>query len=159
MEFTTKVNITPSQNKIKYNSEILLIGSCFADNIGEKLNFYKFRANHNPFGVMYNPVSVKNNIDILLNEKYFSQDDLYWFNDRWISFSHYSAFSNINAEQSLETINNSIRSSSETLKKAGFLFITLGTSWVYEFIESGKIVANCHKIPSEKFNHYLLKAD
>lgn len=158
MEFTTKVNINPSQDKIKYGHGILLVGSCFADNIGDKLKFYKFNTVHNPFGVMYNPVSVKNNLDILIDEKYFAQDDLYWYNDRWISFSHYSAFSNANADDSLKSINDSIRISSELLKKAHFLFLTLGTAWVYEFIESGKIVANCHKIPSEKFKRHLLKS-
>lgn len=159
MEFTTRVNIPPFSKKMNYDSGIFLIGSCFADNIGNKLESFKFNVVHNPFGVMYNPVSVKNNIDILLDEKYFTPEDLYWFNDRWISFSHYSAFSNSNAEQSIENINNSIKISSEAIKKAGFLFITLGTAWVYEFKETGKIVANCHKIPSEKFRRFLLNPD
>jgi hypothetical protein len=159
MEFTTKVEITPHPLKIGYSSGTVLIGSCFADNIGEKLESYKFKVAHNPFGVMYNPVSVKNNLDILIEEKYFTKDDLYWFNDRWISFSHYSAFSGTNADQSLERINTSIKDSAEILKSAGFLFITLGTSWVYEFTETGKIVANCHKIPSEKFRRFLLKTN
>jgi hypothetical protein len=156
MEFRTKVEIPPSNLKIDYQSNILFIGSCFADNIGSKLKNLKFLVEHNPFGVLYNPISINNNLEILLEKKLFSDPDLYWFNNKWISFSHFSAFSNANKEKCLEKINASILSASKLLAKAKFLFITFGTSWVYEFVETGKIVANCHKIPANKFRRFLL---
>ncbi len=159
MEFRTRVEIPSSKIKIDHTSGILLIGSCFADNIGSRLKELKFRAGHNPFGVLYNPVSVKDNLGLLMERKTFSESDLYRVNDRWISFSHYTHFSDPDQTVCLQKINDSIISASELLADARFLFITFGTARVYEFIKTGKIVANCHKIPAREFKRFLLNPE
>jgi len=156
VKFSTDIDIQAAESKIDHSDSILFIGSCFADNIGQRLEQLKFNVIHNPFGVLYNPVSVKDNLEILIEKRYFNENDLYLYNNRWISFSHYSVYSDSDKQEALRRINNSIGQASEMLKAAKLLCITFGTSWVYEFKETGKIVANCHKIPQVRFNRYLL---
>jgi hypothetical protein len=135
------------------------MGSCFADNIGSRLKNLKFVVEHNPFGVLYNPVSVKIDIELLAERKIFTESDLYWHNDRWISFNHYTLFSHPDNTTCLQKINDSAIPASELLAKARFLFITFGTSWVYEFSKTGQVVANCHKIPAGEFRRFLLSPE
>lgn len=159
MEFRTKVEIQSSPFKINYQSGCIFIGSCFADNIGSRLKTMKFPVVYNPFGVLYNPVSVKDNLLILIEKRVFSENDLHLYNENWISFSHYSAFSNSDKNLCLDKINNSILTASESLSSAKYLFITFGTAWIYEFLKTGKIVANCHKIPSVEFRRFMLNTE
>jgi len=154
--FRTKIDIPKSKFQLSHNTESVLIGSCFADNIGSRLKTYKFPVEHNPFGVLYNPVSIKTSLEILINKELFSESDLYYYNDQWLSFNHYSAFSNPDKKVCLKKINERIENAAEFLKKSSYLFITFGTAWVYEFRETGKIVANCHKVPAKAFKRYLL---
>ena len=159
MEFRTKVEIPASKTKIDHTTGIMLMGSCFADNIGSRLKELKFRVEHNPFGVLYNPLSVKIDLGLLQDKKIFSESDLYWFDNRWVSFNHYTLFSDPDKEACLQKINDSIVSASELLADARFLFITFGTAWVYEFLKTGKVVANCHKIPAKEFRRFLISAE
>ncbi len=155
--FRTKIDIPESKFQVSHNTETGLVGSCFADNIGSRLKTYKFPVEHNPFGVLYNPVSIKTNLEILIDKKLFTESDLYYYNDQWLSFNHYTAFSNPDKKVCLKQINERIENASEFLKRSSHLFITFGTAWVYEFSETGKIVANCHKLPAKKFKRYLLE--
>ncbi len=154
--FRTKIEIPGSKFQISHSTKSLLIGSCFADNIGSNLKKYKFPVEHNPFGVLYNPVSIKNNLEILISKKQMAESDLYYYNDQWISFNHYSAFSNQDKKECIRKINDWIKKASEFLSESSYLFITFGTAWVYEFRKTGKIVANCHKIKASEFKRYLL---
>src|SRR4030042_632096 len=154
--FRTIVEIPSSPKKITYSSAMLFMGSCFSDTMGEKLESLKFQVCTNPFGVLYNPASIAGNIRILMENKPFTPDRLYFYNGQWISFNHYTGYSHPDREKCLGRINRSLASSGSLLKKAGFLFLTFGTAWVYRFNETGTIAANCHKLPSAAFTRYLL---
>lgn len=159
--FRTVVNIKnyDFRDKINYETSTMLIGSCFTENIGNIMCQQRFPVNINPFGILYNPISVKNSLEMLINKKKFSQSDIAFFNKQWFSFSHHSRFSNPDPIACLDKINIQIKKSSEFLKKANFLVLTFGTARVYELKLSGKVVSNCHKIPAEQFKHYLLEDD
>lgn len=157
--FRTEVEVEPSKYKINHKTPVMFLGSCFADNIGAMLVEKKFPVCINPFGVIYNPMSVKQSLDILLNKKKFQKDDLYQFNNRWISFYHHSRFSSPDLNKALEKINSGIEKGADLLKMTNFLFITFGTAWVYEWKETGKVVSNCHKIPAREFNRRMLKPE
>lgn len=157
--FRTEVEVEPSKYKINHKTPVMFLGSCFADNIGAMLVEKKFPVCINPFGVIYNPMSVKQSLDILLNKKKFQKDDLYQFNNRWISFYHHSRFSSPDLNKTLEKINSGIEKGADLLKMTNFLFITFGTAWVYEWKETGKVVSNCHKIPAREFNRRMLKPE
>jgi hypothetical protein len=154
--FRTKIDIPGSKFKLSHSIKSVLIGSCFADNIGSRLKTCKFPVEHNPFGVLYNPVSIKTSLEILMDKKMFTESDLFFYNDQWISFNHYSAFSHPDKIECLRQINERIKNAAEFLKNSSSLFITFGTAWVYQFRETGKIVANCHKLPANKFKRFLL---
>jgi hypothetical protein len=157
--FRTVVEIQPSEKKIAYDTPLILLGSCFSDYIGERIQHLKFTVSTNPFGVLYNPLSIAEDISILIENKPFTPDHLYYHNGQWISFNHYTGFSHPDRDKCLDRINTSITSSAILLKKAGFLFITFGTAWVYKFNTSGKVVANCHRIPASAFTRFLLTPD
>lgn len=150
--FRTTINIEPDAQKITYKNKVLFFGSCFTENIGNQFTALKMPADVNPFGIIYNPVSIKNSIEILLQNKRFTTDDLLFFNEKWISFYHHSRFSNADSGLCLEEINNRINYSSLFLKEAEFIILTFGTARIYTHIKTNKPVSNCHKIPSNEFN-------
>lgn len=154
--FFTEVNIPNSSEKINYSDKIMTLGSCFAENIGKKMSDSFFRTDINPFGVLYNPVSVLQSLDLLMSEKQVEEKDLFQHQSLWHSFNHSSLFSDESAELTLEKINNRLNASREFFKSTQILLITFGTAWVFEDVESGKIVANCHKLPANRFRRYRL---
>ncbi|NDP21755.1 MAG: GSCFA domain-containing protein [Paludibacter sp.] len=149
--FQTKIEIHHSDLEISYHDRLMTLGSCFAENIGRKLTDAYFLTNVNPFGVLYNPVSIMNSIELLLNYKEFTQDDIFENRSLWQSFSHSSLFSNVSPELCLEKINSKYSNASEFLKNSKFLILTFGTAWIYEDRKSGTVVSNCHKLPSNEF--------
>lgn len=157
--FRTEVKIRESKDKFNYNSKAIMLGSCFTENIGEQLSKYKFDVNINPFGVLYNPISVGNSLKILIENKEFFEEDLNFANDMWFSFSHHGRFSSADVNDCLHSINTEIKKSSLDLANSDVLYITFGTSWVFELIDSGVIVSNCHKLPAKEFNRYRLDVD
>jgi len=157
--FRTIVEVQPSSEKITYATPMLFMGSCFSDYTGEKLATLKFQVSYNPFGTLFNPASISENIRVLMENKPFTADGLYFHNGQYISFNHYTGFSHPDKELCLEKINSGITASSAMLRQARFLFLTFGTAWTYRFNETGKIVANCHKIPDTAFTRYLLSPD
>ncbi len=159
MNLRTTFTIDPSADRISYSTPVMFIGSCFASEIGGKMSESKMKVLINPAGVVYNPVSVGNTIDIILENKIFSEKDLYKYNDVNLSFSHYTDFSSEDPKQILAKINSATENAAGFLKQARFLFITFGTARIYRFKETGKIVSNCHKIPSSQFSREILSVD
>ncbi|QTE24080.1 GSCFA domain-containing protein [Polaribacter cellanae] len=145
-----------ARNQIDYNSKILLLGSCFSENIGNKLAFYKFQSVQNPFGILFQPKAIEKIITNAINEKNYSEDDLIYQNERWHCFEAHSNLSAADKNELLHNLNSAISLTKKQLTETSHIIITLGTSWVYRFIETDTIVANCHKIPQKKFLKELL---
>ena len=157
MNLQTKISFKKkTKNSINYNSKLVLLGSCFSENIGNKLNYFKFQAHQNPFGILFHPKAIENLITNVINEKEYVPKDLIFQDERWHSFDAHSNLSSSNQEILLKKLNSSIQSTNKNLRKATHIIITLGTSWVYRFIETDAVVANCHKIPQKKFSKELL---
>jgi len=147
------------KNSIDYNSKILLLGSCFSENIGDKLNYFKFQTNQNPFGILFHPKAIENLVTNAINKKKYLPEDLIFQNERWHCFDAHSSLSSADKNELLANLNSAITATNKKLKEATHVIITLGTSWVYRFIETDAIVANCHKIPQKKFLKKLLSVD
>ena len=157
--FTTKVEILESPIKITHNDGIVALGSCFSENIGKKMSDAGFNIDVNPFGVLYNPVSIRNSLQFLLDGKQFTEEDLFFDGSLYNSFAHSSLFSDVNAEKCLQKINSRLEQSRVQIREGRFLFITFGTSWIFENTENGEIVSNCHKLPAKKFVRYSLAVE
>ena len=154
--FRTEIKIEKKTYQINYKKKLFFIGSCFTENIGSHLKELKYPILINPFGILYNPISVLNSLELIINKKFFSEKDLFFLKNKYLSFFHHGDFSDENKDICLQKINNSINSAHHFLKNTNYLLITFGTSWVFENKETKEIVANCHKIPSHFFNRYLL---
>ena len=158
-EFRTIFEVPESKKKINYDSNVIFMGSCFSDNVGNKIKELKIPVEINPFGVLYNPVSIANSIDIIVSKRKFNDADLNFYNGKWFSFFHHSIFSDIDKLVCLNRINERIILAHEKLKEAAFIFITFGTSRVYSYNKTGDIVSNCHKLPAKEFTRKLLEVD
>lgn len=148
-----------SSINISHQDAILLLGSCFTENIGEKLIHSKFKVNINPFGIIYNPISISNSLTRILNNESYTEEDLSVYNGKFFSFDHHGSFSSFNKAECSAKINNEITCAHQHLKETKTIVVTLGTAWVYENIENKKLVANCHKIPAKNFTKRLLSVD
>lgn len=156
MSFFTEIQIPEFPHQIDYSKSMMFLGSCFSENIGQKLIDLKFDVDMNPFGILYNPESIANSLRILLEKRVFTESDLFKDHCLWNSFYHHSRFSDVDREVALDKINSRISNSNEFLKRADFLVITFGTAWVYELRKTGQIVSNCHKIPAAEFKRFRL---
>ena len=155
-DFRTKINIPKSDFKINHEDKIFLIGSCFSDNIGQRLNNSGFNVEINSFGTLYNPVSISNSLKIITRQLEVQKEDLICHEDLWKSFYHYSSFNSANKAALISKINDKINYVEYFLKSSKYLVITFGTAWVYRYLKTNKIVSNCHKIPSNEFSRELL---
>ncbi|MDX5586021.1 MAG: GSCFA domain-containing protein [Aureibaculum sp.] len=156
MQLRTEIPISKERSLIDYDSKLVLLGSCFSDNIGEKLAYFKFNSLVNPFGILFHPIAIENFILNSINEKQFSDKDVFCHNEIWHSFETHSVLSSSSKNELLASINSAVKHSNKQLQEATHIIITLGTSWVYRYIETDTIVANCHKIPQKKFSKELL---
>jgi len=156
LQFTTKIPVQKSAFPIDYNSKIMLLGSCFAGNMGEKFQYFKFQAITNPFGIIFNAVSLEKLIRRAVENRMFTENDIIFHNDLWHCFEVHSELSNPYKDAFLESLNDLIRLTNQQLNDSTHIIITLGTSWVYRNIESNEIVSNCHKVPQKQFTKELL---
>ena len=159
MQFTTKISIPKSDHQIDYNSKILSLGSCFAVNIGDKFDYFKFQNTTNPFGILFHPLAIEKLIDFAVSQKNFTQEDLFFHNERWHCFDAHSDLSNPNKDELLQNLNEILKSTYQQIAESTHIIITYGTSWVYRNIETNKIVANCHKVPQKQFVKELLSVE
>lgn len=159
MQFRTKIPIPQSNFPIDYNSKIVSLGSCFAENMAVKFDYFKFENICNPFGIIFNPVSIEKMIYRMLNQFFYTEKDVFFHNERWHCYEVHSDCSNANKDEFIENLNAVLRASLIQLFQASHIIITYGTSWVYRNIESNAIVANCHKVPQKEFSKEILSVE
>ena len=155
MKLYTTVHVTPSEKKIGYGDKILLLGSCFADNIGAKFEEHYFQTTINPFGTLYNPASIARAV---LDMGYGpSGMGLVEHNGLWHSMMHHGSYSGVDKEEVIARCEESRIQMREALQQASVVIVTFGTAWVYEY--EGEVVANCHKLPANRFVRRRLTVD
>ena len=159
MNFRTQIPIPKSNYPIEYNSKIMSLGSCFAINMAEKLDYFKFQNSCNPFGILFHPLAIEKLIDFAISGKQFTENDIFFYNERWHCFDVHSDLSNSSKEGLLSSLNALIKSTNEHITGSTHMIITYGTSWIYRNIESDFIVANCHKVPQKQFKKELLSVE
>jgi hypothetical protein len=148
-----------SNNLIDYNSNVLLLGSCFSDNIGNKLDYFKFQNSQNPFGVLFHAKAIETLIINAIEGKVYSENDIFFHNEQWHCFDAHSKLSNTSKENLLNDLNNKIKSTNTQIRKATHVIVTLGTAWMYRFVETNAVVANCHKVPQKQFVKELMSVE
>lgn len=158
MEFRTEIK--PLQGvggTIRHGEPILMLGSCFTDNIGKCLIDELFEANVNPFGPIYNPLSLVRAIETLAERRHLSPDELISHEGRYHSFLFHSRYSASGDPQEVcDLMNRQIDDAAEFMRKCNVLILTIGTTKAYRLKESGETVANCHKIPVTVFESHSM---
>lgn len=165
MKFRYEFPVQKLPEPITHQHKLLLIGSCFTENIGEKLDRHKFVTLQNPHGILFNPVSVAEALTDYVEQTVYTEDKLFYLNEAWHSWKHHSRFSGMAPDDVLQKINASIQTAHRFLHTADYLMLTLGSSWVYSLTENalnakpGTIAANNHKAPAAWFNRRLLTTE
>lgn len=155
MKLYTSVEIAPSARNIGYGDKILLLGSCFADNIGEKFAEHYFQATINPYGTLYNPASIA--LSITDSQYPIPDSRLIYHNGLWHSMLHHGTFSGMDKTAVQARCLDGYERLQRALKEATTVIVTFGTAWVYEM--DGQVVANCHKLPANRFTRRCLAVD
>lgn len=162
MDFHVEFSPKHLSKKINHRHKLLLMGSCFTENIGDKLVAHKFPVLQNPNGILFNPVSVKEAIENYITDKVISESDLFYLNEGYHSWQHHSRFSDITKQDAVQKINASTNAAHLYLKETDVVIITLGSAWVYELTgkaanaKAGSVAANNHKAPADWFHRKLL---
>ena len=155
MKLYTSVDIAPCARKIGYGDKILLLGSCFADNIGAKFAEHYFQATINPLGTLYNPASIA--LSITDSQHSIPDSRLIYHNGLWHSMMHHGTFSGKDKAAVQARCMEGYERLQRALKEATTVIVTFGTAWVYEM--DGQVVANCHKLPANRFTRRCLAVD
>ena len=154
IKLQTIVDTIPSERKIGYEDKILMLGSCFSDEIGEQMKQRNMSVTCNPFGTLYNPLSIANAI-----HSSFVHCTLYIVHHEglWHSMMHHGSLSRPTREEAEEAVKASIETMQNALQEATVVIVTFGTAWVYEM--NGEIVGNCHKLPADRFTRRRLTVE
>lgn len=159
MNLQTKITVAAPDFLIDYNSRLMMLGSCFAENMGSKFSYYKFDVDVNPCGIIYNPLSVANVLRLIVEGKQFEKSDLRQVSGKWVSLYHHGAFSSTDPDECLRRINDRLTKATGELRTLDLLVITWGTAWVYRYTRENIVVSNCHKIPSQEFERSRLSVE
>jgi|SRR5690554_513393 len=157
--FRTSISIEKYNYSIDYDSEVFSVGSCFAENISKKFDYFKLKNKANPFGILFHPLAIEKVLEKATKEIPFTQDDIFFHNELWYCFDVHSEFSSTDKNQLLEQLNHTLFETKKNLEKSTHIIITLGTSWVYRYNQTNEIVANCHKVPQKEFTKELLSVE
>ena len=151
MKLQTIVDIKPSAWKIGCEDKILMLGSCFSDEIGEQMKQRYMSVTSNPFGTLYNPLSIAQALEMKEMPELVEHEGL------WHSMAHHGAFSRATKEETEQAVCASIETMQHALAEATVVIVTFGTAWVYEM--NGEVVGNCHKLPESNFTRRRLTVE
>lgn len=160
MKLQTPVADEKCRVGISYDDKIMMLGSCFSDNIGKRLSELGFDICVNPFGTLYNPASIASAVSRLVNGEHFTEKDCVEIGagcERVCSFSHHTSFSGTDAKEFLTKANDALDNASRFFRECNKVIITLGTSWCFRHIGTGSIVSNCLKHPAAEFQRERLE--
>ena len=156
MQLQTKIPLSKAAHQIDYNSRLLLVGSCFAENMGDKLAYFKFQEVQNPFGILFHPSAIENLVSRAVNRQMYLADEVFFLNGRWQCFDAHSVLSTASRDELLQNLNGGLDIALSQIGKASHIIITLGTAWAYRYKKSDQLVANCHKVPQREFSKELI---
>ena len=159
MNFRTEIQIKKSQEKISHKQKILLLGSCFAQNMQVKFAEGGFEAMH-PFGAIYNPYSVANSFKLIAEKQTLNPESLFFQKDKWNSYAFHSSYSSADKNEAIRQMSEASTRAHDILNSENpIIIVTLGTSWVYELNETGEIVANCHHSAASSFTRRAMEVE
>lgn len=159
MEFRTTIKTADNKGIMHHSDKLMLLGSCFSDNIGAKLTAAMMDVETNPFGTIYNPMSIASSVERIISGEPIAGADLFLANGVWNSYAFHSRFSMCDKQNALKRMNSRISQAHDHLKQCKFVIITLGTAIIYRLRQNSMVVANCHKVPQNNFTRKMATVD
>ncbi len=162
MKLQTPVTDAKCQVPISFSDKIMMLGSCFSDNIGNQLKDFGFDVCVNPFGTLYNPISIRHSIALLLENERFSEHDCIMMGsgaELFCSFRHHTSFARRTREDFLENANAALEQARAFFRNCSKVIITLGTSWCFRHLQNDEIVSNCLKRDAREFAREMIPAE
>lgn len=159
MKFRTEIDKPQLKGRIDYNSKIVTLGSCFAENITKRLAAAKFCVKHSPVGILFNPASIASTLTAFAERSAVDCGRIVRRSEGWVSLDCHSELTMPTEEEAIKTLQNAIDEGHKLLRSATCVIITFGTAWVYEHIATGRVVANCHKQPSREFCRHRMSVE
>ena len=156
MKLQTQIPFSAETNQIDYHSRTVLLGSCFTEHIGGKLDYFKFQNLQNPFGIIFHPLAIEQLIARAIQHKEFTEKDIFEQNGNWHCLEVHSLLAHVDKNEYLQLLNDTLDKLSSDLENASHVLITFGTAWGYRYRKTAAIVANCHRIPQSEFSKELL---
>ncbi len=155
MEFRTKVPVEEGFPKIDHGTGVFLIGSCFVENIGKKLEWFKFKNLQNPTGIIFHPSPIRQFLQRVSDNEEFDESDVFEHNEAWQSLEAHSLMRKDNKEDCIADLNKALDNTRTFLENTSHVIISLGTAWGYKHVDINQIAANCHKLPQKYFDKRL----
>lgn len=159
MMFRTELKLKPWSEPLDYSSRIVTLGSCFANNLAQRLARSKFNVVDSPTGILFNPASIARSMELMMSGCAIGPESLVRLGQRWVSYEAHSSLSGSTAESATEIINSALRIGNQAIAQSDMVIVTLGTAWIYRLRTTGNVVANCHKQPASLFSRELLSVD
>lgn len=157
--FRTELSLPKYERDINHRTPVLSLGSCFAEHLGRRLAEVKVPVNENPFGILYHPEVIARNLELLLEGAQIKAAEQFRHQDLWRHFAFHGRYSLPGREEHLALINGQVQGGYPSLRQSKFLLLTLGTAWGYRLRETGALVANCHKLPADRFQRFRSTKD
>ncbi|MDO4510940.1 MAG: GSCFA domain-containing protein [Bacteroidales bacterium] len=159
MDFRTTIHIADNLGIMHHSDRMMMLGSCFSDNIGGKLRQAMINVCVNPFGTLYNPLSIAASVDRIIDNTPERGIDLFQGSGVWNSYNFHSRYSLADKEATLTRMNEQIAHAHEHLRQCHTLIVTLGTAVVYRLKDTDQVVANCHKVPQHNFSRRMASVE
>ena len=161
MKLQTQIPLAPQPEtlQISYASKVMLLGSCFSENISKKLQYYQFQHMVNPFGILFQPKAIETFLERVVLQKKYSTNEFVFNNEQYHCLDAHSCLSNTNSSVLADDLNKILQNTHQQLSHTSHLIITLGTAWTYHHIDKNTTVANCHKIPQKAFKKHILSVE
>lgn len=159
MKLQTQIPLDKAREPMDYLSRVVLLGSCFSENIAGKLGYFKFRSVSNPFGILFHSKAIEQLVERSVRKEYYSAGDVFCHNGRWHCLDAHSELSANSKNEILEKLNTNLNTTLAELSTASHIIVTLGTAWAYRDKKSDRLVANCHKLPQKEFSKELISME
>lgn len=151
MKLQTIIPLQPVSKQFGYENKVLLLGSCFAENIGDKLAYHKFQSTVNPYGILFHPLAIERILQDAYNDEVYGEETIFELDGVWKSFVAHSRLNSHTKGAMIDKLKETQSQLKRSIQEASHVFITLGTAWAYQHKETGIAVANCHKVPQKEF--------
>lgn len=155
----TPVEVPKGLFSIGYDNRVFMIGSCFTENMGIRMTNLDFNVLINPFGILYNPLSMADALCRCLDNKRIDDTVLVQHEGLWHSWLHHGSYSRRDKEECLKACNEDIAKANAFLTQCDSVIVTFGSAWLYRLVDDGMVVANCHKVPAGRFDKCLASVD